>query len=151
MFYNENFKGVLKSLDKNIRKVISENRNTHYMFVVFGYTKLREHFKKMMEEEENKDLITIDNLILLAKESKTIHFTIIDSMNQLRSVDDYPWYNLVTLNNGIIISGEVDNQELFMIRDPYNNPNIGRDDAVVIENGDKKFIKFVNKKGDENG
>ena len=142
-FYDSNFKKVLEALKRNFMKVLSdENNKNQYIITIFGYSKLTAHLKKLSETEE---IFTLDDLIMLVKDSKRVHFIIVDNSDLLRSVDDSAWYNLVNISNGILVAAEVDDQSLFMTTNEYSNHSITRDEAIVIENGSRKYIKFINK------
>ena len=164
-FYNANFKSVLMALYKNIEKVLNDSENNNkYVITVFGYSKLQNHMKKLrgeeVEEDEEDDdssnddviekttndeeIIDLDDIILLAKDSDKIRFILVDNMEILKSVDNSEWYSLFDPRNGILVSGEFDDQELFMAENDYTNNSIMRDDAIVIHNGTKEYIKFVN-------
>ena len=82
---------------------------------------------------------------MLAKNSDRIRFIIVENMNVLTSVDNYEWYNLFDPKNGILVaSDEFDDQELFIAESDYDRPNIGRDNAIVVKNGRKEYVKIVN-------
>ena len=142
-FYNSNFKAVLAALYKNIEKAISETDNKNkYVITIFGYSKLRKHMVDLKEEDET--VTTIDDIIMLAKNSNKIRFIIIDNYEVLRSIDNFDWYSLFDPKNGILIAGDFDEQELFIAESDYNTQTLLRDDAVVIKNTHKEYIKFVN-------
>lgn len=144
-FYKENFKAVLQALYKNIEKTIKDpaSNNNKYVILIVGYTKLAKHFKKMKNNEPDGDIKDLDDLIILAKNSNKFRFVIFDYANVMLSVDDYRWYNLVQLNNGMVLSEVSDNQELFTLRGYYRDEEAGRDDAFIIDNGNKIDIKYV--------
>ena len=170
-FYNANFKAVLAALYKNIEKVIQDTENNNkYIITVFGYSKLRKHIQKLrgeddedLEDDEEDDeildeetssnekeeadtnIIDLDQIIMLAKDSDKIRFVLIDNYEILKSVDGYDWYNLFDSKNGILVSGEFDEQELFIAEVDYENRAIMRDDAIVIHNAHREYIKFVNR------
>lgn len=144
-FYDANFKSVLMALDKNIKKSLSDtNNNNKYIITIFGYSKLMAHMKKLKEENPDDEIIDVDDLIMSAKDSNKIRFILLDANNLLKSVDNTPWYNLVDLKNGILIASNPDDQELFNVENGYSDSNISRDDAIVIKNTQKDFIKFIN-------
>ena len=144
-FYDANFKAVLAALYKNIEKAMEDsNNNNKYIITIFGYGKLAVHFKKL-QEESDEEIIDLDKLILLSKNSKKIIFVIVDDYRILRSVDSFEWYNLVDLKTGILISEELDSQELFIANADYSNNIITRDDAIVVNSGRLDYIKYVNK------
>lgn len=151
VYYNSSFKTVLAALYKNLSKVINDSTNTNkYIITIFGYSKLMKHMNTLKEETSEEEtsqneIITVDDLILLAKDSSTVRFILVDSCELLNSIDDFNWYNLATTNNGILVAEELDNQELFVATDDYSNNSLGRDEAIVITNGTKNYIKFVNK------
>ena len=167
-FYNANFKSVLMALYKNIEKILNDSENNNkYIITVFGYSKLQNHMKKLrgeeVEDDESEDeedesseeksiesvndgetIIDLDDIILLAKDSDKVRFILVDNMEILRNVDSSEWYSLFDPKNGILVSGEFDDQELFMAENDYTSHTIMRDDAIVIRNGVKEYIKFVN-------
>lgn len=100
------------------------------------------HLKKL--KEDSKEIISLDDLIILSKDSNKVTFLIFDDYRLLKSVDNFDWYNLADLRNGIFVSGDLDEQELFITNNDYSSNNLSRDDAVVINNGKQEFIKFVN-------
>ena len=158
--YNSGFTTVLPALYNNIEKAISDSENKNkYIITIFGYAKLKKHLNNVNKENEdddeddndkieekttNSDTIDIDDIIMLSKKSDKIKFIIIDKTTVLNSVDNYEWYNLFDPKNGIIISSEFDDQELFIAESDYDTPNISRDDAIVIKNTHKEYVKFVN-------
>lgn len=146
-FYNANFKAVLKALHKNISNLLTQKENsTCYIITIFGYSKISAHLDKLKKENsENEEIITLDDLIILSNNSVAVKFVIIDQCDLLTGIDDYSWYNLTNVNNGILIAGEFDNQSLFVAKEDYYNNSINRDEAIVIENGIKKYIRFVHK------
>lgn len=144
-YYNSNFKAVLTALRKNISKVLDDaTNNNKYIITIFGYSKLNSHLNKQKEENPDEEMVSLDSLILLTKNSDKVRFVIVDHCELLRNVDNYEWYNLVDLKNGIIISAEFDSQELFVSDNDYDNRLITRDDAIVMKNNQKEYIKFIN-------
>ncbi len=165
-FYDANFKSVLMALYKNIEKVVNDAENKNkYVITIFGYSKLQNHMKKLRGEKVDNDIddaedtksdetvetassdetiIDLDDIILLAKDSDKIRFILVDNMGILKSVDNTEWYSLFDPRNGILVSGNIDDQELFITESSYSNETIMRDDAIVIHNGSKEHIKFVN-------
>lgn len=142
-FYNSNFKLIISTLYKNIKKALSDTSNNNkYIITIFGYSKLALHLKKL--KEDSKEIISLDDLIILSKDSNKVTFLIFDDYRLLKSVDNFDWYNLADLRNGIFVSGDLDEQELFITNNDYSSNNLSRDDAVVINNGKQEFIKFVN-------
>ena len=168
--YNSGFTSVLPALYKNIEKTLNDTENKNkYIITIFGYSKLKKHLNKLKNgnsdsddeedeedeeeteklEEENvveevdENIVDIDDIIMLAKKSNRIRFLIIENMNFLANVDNYEWYHLFDSRNGILVAGEFDDQELFMAETDYDRPNVGRDNAVVIKNGSKEYVKFV--------
>ena len=165
--YNSGFTSVLPALYKNIEKAINDPNNTNkYIITVFGYSKLKKHLNKLKNgnsnedeedydeedlketeatEELNEDIIDIDDIIMLAKNSNKIRFILVENERILNSVDNYEWYNLFDPKNGIILTaGEFEDQDLFIAEDDYDRPHLGRDNAIVINNGHKEYIKYVN-------
>ena len=144
-YYNSNFKAVLLALYKNIQKILEDSTNNNtYIITVFGYSKLRSHLNKQKEENSEEEIVDLDDLILLSKNSNKIRFIIVDNCEILKSVDNFEWYNLVDLKNGIIISADFDSQELFISESDYDNHIITRDDAIVVKENQKEFVKFIN-------
>ena len=141
-FYNANFKKVLITLQKNISKVLSsENTDTKYIITIIGYTKLNAHLQNMKEADDT--VILLDDIIMMCEKTDLFRFIIVDNTSLLTNIDNVSWYNLVSTNNGILLSTEFDSQSLFTASDDYNNSSIGRDEAIVIEKGIQKYIKFM--------
>ena len=95
-------------------------------------------------KEEDDSIIDIDDIIMLSKDSDKIRFIIVDKAEVLTSIDNYEWYNLFDPKNGILVSSDFDEQELFIAETDYNTANMTRDDAVVVKNTHKEYVKFVN-------
>ena len=171
--YSSGFTSVLPALYNNIEKAIDDPENKNkYIITIFGYLKLKSHLKKLKEgnsdkdeddeddddeeevlEEENKkestaesndDIVDIDDIIMLAKKSNKIRFIIVDNMEKLSSVDNFEWYSMFDSKNGIVIAGDIEEQELFSAETDYEETQVSRDLAVVINNGRKENVKFVN-------
>jgi len=145
-FYDANFKAVVGALYKNIKKMVNDSSNkNHYVITIFGYNKLNNHNKGLKKDNPDEEIYDLDDLILLSQLSNKIHFIIVDGVDSLKSVDSFEWYNLADLKNGILVSSDLDSQDLFILDSTYSDYSITRDDAIVIKNGQKNFIKFVNK------
>ena len=143
-YYDSNFKGAFKTLKNNLLiKNNDINNKNQYIVLIFGYTKLNNHLTKLKETDNG--VVNVDDVIVMFKETKLVRFILVDSINLLKSIDNVSWYNLVNLSNGILLSSDFDNQDLFNAKYQYNeNGNIGPNDAIAINNGDKSYIRFVN-------
>ena len=94
-------------------------------------------------KKEDPTIITIDDIILMCKDSEQFRFVILDFCEALTSVDNLPWYNLVSTNNGILLSTTIDSQSLFIASESYDTVQIARDDGIVIIKSAKEYIKYV--------
>lgn len=140
--YMDNFKNVLASLKKNIEKTLSSTENNNkYVITICGYVKLNMHLLSMKKDDST--IITIDDIILMCKDSEQFRFVILDFCDSLTSIDNLPWYNLVSTSNGILLSTTIDSQSLFVASEAYDTVQIARDDGIVILKSAKEYIKYV--------
>ena len=63
----------------------------------------------------------------------------------MKNFDNYSWYNLVQQNKGILVSKNIEDQELFKTDEMMiGQQTINRDEAVVFANNNQDTIKFIN-------
>ena len=63
----------------------------------------------------------------------------------MKNFDNYSWYNLVQQNKGILVSKNIEDQELFKTDEmTIGQQTINRDEAVVFVNNNQDTIKFIN-------
>ena len=63
----------------------------------------------------------------------------------MKTFDNYAWYNLVQQNKGILLSKNIEDQELFKTDEMMiEQQTINRDEAVVFVNNTQDTIKFIN-------
>ena len=91
----------------------------------------------------DENIKSIDDLIMLTAELPNVRFILAGSVPSLPSIDNYPWFNLVNLNNGIILGTTIDNQELFISQSSYSSKQLARDNAVVLVDGIQYYVKIV--------
>ncbi len=141
--YKENFISIIGALYKNFEKLVEQNNDKNYTIIVDGISLLTRHFEN--QSAEDGSIKNINDLIMLTSSLSNVKFILLDQISQLQSVDNYPWYSLVNLSDGIIIGSGVDDQELFSTQTSYTNRAIARDQAVVLTDGVQNYVKVVTK------
>ena len=141
--YTNNYINIIKVLNTNFNKLREEPNDNMYIVTIFDYNNLQVFLKN--KQKEDSSIVTLDDLIVNTKDLKNIRYIIVDGTSHMRTFDNYSWYNLVQQNKGILVSKNIDDQELFKTEEmDISSQTINRDEAVVFVNNTESTIKFIN-------
>ena len=141
--YTNSFINIIKVLNTNFNKLREEPNDNMYIVTIFDYNELQVFLKG--KQKEDPSVITLDDLIVNSKDLKNIRFIIVDGSSHMKTFDNYAWYNLVQQNKGILLSKNIEDQELFKTDEMMiEQQTINRDEAVVFVNNEQNTIKFIN-------
>jgi S-DNA-T family DNA segregation ATPase FtsK/SpoIIIE len=139
--FNSNFKKVCQALYKNINEKKSSDIDAEkIIFIVSGYSKINNHLKKLLSEED--DVKTVDDLISSSLNSENFKFIIVNDKS-LSSIDDKEWSDYLDSGYGILLGTEKDDQSLIELEDSYDEVKINKDTAIVVDDFKKKYVKFI--------
>ena len=141
--YTNSFTNIIKVLNTNFNKLREEPNDNMYIVTIFDYNSLQVSLKN--KQKEDPSIVTLDDLIVNTKDLKNIRYIIVDGSSHMTTFDNYAWYNLVQQNKGILVSKNIDEQELFKTEEmSISGKTINRDEAVVFVNNTQDIIKFIN-------
>ena len=141
--YTNSFINIIKVLNTNFNKLREEPNDNMYIVTIFDYNELQVFLKG--KQKEDPSIITLDDLIVNSKDLKNIRYIIVDGTSHMKTFDNYAWYNLVQQNKGILLSKNIEDQELFKTDEMMiEQQTINRDEAVVFVNNTQDTIKFIN-------
>jgi S-DNA-T family DNA segregation ATPase FtsK/SpoIIIE len=141
--YTNSFINIIKVLNTNFNKLREEPNDNMYIVTIFDYNELQVFLKG--KQKEDPSIITLDDLIVNSKDLKNIRYIIVDGSSHMKTFDNYAWYNLVQQNKGILLSKNIEDQELFKTDEMMiEQQTINRDEAVVFVNNTQDTIKFIN-------
>ena len=134
--YDSNFKKLIPILNKNIIDYEVKDNNKKIIIMVLGYGKLKKHLA-------DTDL-SIDKLVLDAKDKKDFKFIIFDSVSSIEASKDSDILSFVDDCTGIWVGNGYTSQDFFDAEDRYSDSlKEGKDIIEIVKNGKTKCIKYM--------
>lgn len=146
--YNGGFSKIVPIIYNNVKTYMTKESSNNFIVFVLGYEQLYEHMNSLKEEDEN--IITIDDLLEVSKDSKYFKYLIYDGASKVDNLRTGDISNTIDLSYGLWIGRGLESQSVYDVFTIDENVKMTNDTVVVINNDNFKFIKFP-KDGDNNG
>ncbi len=139
-YFNTGFNKLISTFAENIDKCIATPKEVSFVVVIIGYMELQKHLLEKKEEDE--DTVTVDDILLKAKEINNFKFILYDIESNMRDFEKSPAYDLFKKNTGLWIGKDFDDQSLFETNSSYYDMSLSKNNIVIVSNGNVEVIKY---------